>query len=82
MEGDGEGGSNWRIRIFDATAGAILGSDATGVTILPNPDASSFDVGGTGSLGSVYGNLDDIQIWKRALSVADIDAIRAGTFGT
>lgn len=68
---------NWRIRIWDDTAQEILGTDKTGTKAgLTDLNSGDANVG-----HDVSGLLDDYLIFKRALSVEDIDKIRDQTFG-
>ena len=79
---DSAGVATYRIRIFDATAKAVVGTDVTGSTIQTHVAQQPFYAGGLATNGSLYGNIDDLQVWKRALTVEEIDQIRSGTFGT
>jgi len=72
---------SYRIRIWDDTAGAILGVDKTGVTVTPFISAATFYLSYNSSIFALNGNLDEVVVFDDVLSVADIDAIRAGTYG-
>jgi hypothetical protein len=71
----------YRIRIWDDTAGAILGVDKTGNTVHPFLSAAAFYLGYSSSTLTLGGNLDEVVVFNDVLSVAEIDAIRAGTYG-
>lgn len=77
-----EGNGNYRIRIWDDNAGAILGSDLTG------SDAIDAFVG-TGPVNisfpsatyDFHGNMDEMVVFNDILTTGEIDQIRAGTYG-
>ena len=71
----------YRIRIWDDTAGAILGVDKTGNTVHPFLSAATFYLGYSSSTLTLGGNLDEVVVFNDVLSVAEIDEIRAGTYG-
>jgi len=66
-----------RIRVFDNTAEAILGTDVIQDPVLQNVSTWAWELY-VSSPGTVY--LDDIVIFNREISVAEIDAIRSGTY--
>jgi hypothetical protein len=75
-------GRSYRIRIWDDTAGAILGSDATG-TFAADPavtdaqlEIANYNGGGLG----LDGRMDDIVVFNRALGTNEIDEIRSQTY--
>lgn len=72
---------SYRIRIWDDTAQAIHGSDkagtATDIFICDSPVYIGYPV----SSQTINGNLDEQLVFDDVLSIADIDAIRAGTYG-
>lgn len=70
-----------RIRIWDDTAQAILGVDKTGTLFQPNIGTSDFEIGMNSTDQALDGNLDEVVAFNDVLSVAEIDAIRAGTYG-
>lgn len=66
----------YRLRVWDDTAGAILGTDLTGTgSNEMSLTASDFVLG-----GSWNGEFDDISVFNYALSTSEIDEVRAGTF--
>ncbi len=70
---------NYRIRIWDDNAGAIIGVDKTGVASDINISGANFGLGFSNS-STINGNLDEVVVFDDILSIADIDAIRAGTY--
>jgi len=76
-----ESDDSFRIRIWDDTAEEILGTDLTGTGGDIYIGTALFRVG-TGSSSSPDGNIDELVVFDRVLSVADIDAVRAGTYGS
>ncbi len=73
---------SYRLRIWDDTAGALLGSDATG-NATNNIDINSADVciGGRHGGSSLHdGLLDEVPVFDDILSTTEIDQIRAGTY--
>lgn len=73
---------SYRIRIWDAGAGAFLGVDATG-TFAANMALSDaqLEVGNYGAAGlGMDGLMDDVVVFSRILSTDEIDAVRAQTF--
>lgn len=69
------------IRIWDDTAGAILGVDKTGNTVHPFLSNAGFYLGYPSTVVTLGGNEDEVVAFNDVLSVAEIDAIRAGTYG-
>lgn len=73
---------SFRIRIWDAGAAALLGSDLTGTfaSAMALSDAqvevANYNAGGAG----FDGLMDDIVVFSRALSADEIDEVRAQTF--
>lgn len=78
---DGNVDDSYRIRIWDDTAHAIVGADKTGISSDINIENSGYYLGFPSALITLGGNEDEVVIFDRVLSVADIDAIRAGTYG-
>ena len=70
-----------RIRIWDDTAGAIVGVDKTATHGDININTSSLYIGYPSTVLALEGNMDEIVVFNDVLSVADVDAIRAGTYG-
>jgi hypothetical protein len=77
----------YRIRIWDATANAVLGTDKTG-TAVHNvvTDTGSVYIGRPGGLGqhnswNLDGLLDEFAVFNDILTTTDIDKIRQGTYG-
>ena len=70
----------YRIRIWDDTAGAILGVDKTGNTVNPFLTNASFYLSYPSVSLAIGGNEDEIVAFNDVLSVAEIDDIRAGTY--
>jgi hypothetical protein len=73
-----------RMRIYDHTADALLGSDVTGN--FANPMAVRnvpFSLSRWYFNSLLYSSiiLDEVVVFNRVLSVEEIDAVRAGTFG-
>ena len=76
--------NSMRLRVWDDNAGALLGSNATGTAGGDmSPDTEYIRVGKSAAGGLYYdGWIDELVIFKgEALSDADIDAIRDGTYG-
>jgi len=71
----------YRIRIWDDTAGAILGVDKTGTSITPALVAGNFYLGYPSSGSTLGGNEDEVVAFDDVLTVGEIDQIRAGTYG-
>lgn len=76
---------NYRIRIYDATAGSLLDSDVTGT--FTNDVAittADFLIGavGAGTTPTNYfdGEIDELVVFKRILTTTEIDAIRSGLY--
>lgn len=73
------------IRIWDDTAGAILGTDIdTTYTNVIDTEATALRIGAQSYLGYPYyfdGLLDEMVVFKDKLTAAEIDQIRAGTYG-
>lgn len=76
----------YRIRIWDATTHAILGTDKTGTAVhsVVN-DSGEVQIGHSAGLNrflyNLDGTLDEFVVFNDVLSVADIDKIRQGTYG-
>jgi len=72
------GKTNYRLRVYDDTAGALLDDDKTGTwDYILNLGTSDFMIGGRGEASSMYdGIIDDFAVYDRALSVDEIDFIR------
>jgi len=71
----------YRIRIWDDTAGAILGVDLTGVGVNIHVDSARVTIGDDDANNVMDGKIDEMVIFNDILTVAQIDAIRAGTYG-
>lgn len=78
---DGNNDDSYRIRIWDDTAGAIVGVDKTGIASDICIAAGNLYLGYSSTVLTLGGNLDEVVVFNDVLSVAEIDAIRAGTFG-
>ena len=73
----------YRLRIWDDTAGAILGNDATGVAIEAFVGTGPLWIGiPTIVQRTLSGRLDELVVFDSVISVETIDAIRNGTYGT
>jgi RHS repeat-associated protein len=74
---------SYRIRIWDDTAGAILGSDATGTASNAiNVEDASFTVGCAAPDHAWHdGHIDEVVVFNDVLSASEIDKIRQGTYG-
>lgn len=73
---------SYRIRIWDDTAGEILGTDATGnhSGSVPATDAGLY-IGTRNDMNREYGGLiDELVVFDDVLTTAEIDSIRAGTY--
>jgi len=70
----------YRIRIWDDTAGAILGVDLTGVGVNIFVTNGAVKVGDDQAGAKMDGKIDEMVIFNDILTVAQIDAIRAGTY--
>lgn len=72
----------YRMHIYDATAGAPLGVDLVGISeniVLTIQDMIISDL--ISAAHAVNGNVDEIVVFDRVLSVTEINKIRAGTYG-
>lgn len=73
------------IRVWDQTAGAILGSDASGsYTTTVGATTSPYVLGtwtGGSYLAGYSGLLDEVVVFNDILTTDEIDAIRSGTYG-
>jgi hypothetical protein len=69
----------YRIRVFDADAGAILGTDKTGTDYGKPIDvtANAFILGNA----QFDGLLDEVAVFNDILTIPEIDMIRQGTYG-
>ncbi|UCD52921.1 MAG: hypothetical protein JSW27_09825 [Phycisphaerales bacterium] len=66
----------YRIRVWDDTGGAILGTDLTGTgSHEMSPAAGDFILGGTWT-----GEMDDVAVFNYALTPSEIDEVRQQTF--
>jgi len=73
---------NYRIRIWDDTAHAIVGVDATGSDAIDtHVDAASFFLGYPSATYDLNSRLDEFVVFNDILSVDEIDQIRGGTYG-
>lgn len=76
--------STWayRIRIWDDNGSAILGTDKTGTLTngMANLDQDGTIFISSGSGYGIDGHEDELTVWNKELSTADIDAIRSGTY--
>jgi len=70
-----------RLRIWDYTAGAIVGVDKTGILTNIFIGSGYVFVGYLTTLLDMGGNLDEVVVFNDVLSVAEIDEIRAGIYG-
>jgi hypothetical protein len=74
----------YRIRIWDDTAGALLGADATGnFSQAIDPRDVGFTIGSRWHNAATYfsGYLDEVVVFKDVLTADEIDQIRNGTYG-
>ncbi|MCJ7546801.1 MAG: LamG domain-containing protein [Deltaproteobacteria bacterium] len=71
----------YRIRIWDDTAGAILGVDKTGNGLNAWIGDGDLSITSAGAMTSLTALVDEIVVFNDILTVAEIDAIRAGTYG-
>lgn len=72
---------NYRIRIWDDTAGAILGTDKTGTAANAlYLNTRVFAIGSRAGSPWLDGLLDEVAVFNDVLSATEIDAIRAGTY--
>lgn len=74
----------YRIRVFDNTAEAVHGVDLTGIGIAPKLTTTDHVIGELMPNGknTIIGNLDEMVVFNKVLTVEEIDKIRTGTFGT
>ena len=73
---------SYRIRIWDDTAGAILGVDKTGTaTNNMYAGAAPFAIGKGESDNALSAQVDEIVVFNDILTAAEIDQIRGGTYG-
>lgn len=76
-----ESDDGYRVRVWDEDATTV--SETTGTTAgAMSPDTADFSVFAWGP-GSFHflGTVDEIVLWNRVLSAAEIDQVRQGTFG-
>ncbi len=70
----------WRVRVWDDNGSSVAESTGTGSLTMhiddPNFQLFNLDGGNNGFVG----NLDEVVIFDRAITAAEIDQIRAGTF--
>ena len=72
---------SYRLRIWDDTARDILGVDKVGTTEIPLPGPQyPLNLGTTYYQDAMDGNLDEMVLFKRVLTVEEIDKIRQGIF--
>jgi hypothetical protein len=74
-----------KLRIWDDTAGALLDSNASGTAGgNMSPAAAPLQISHSWALDNhvIDGKIDEVVIFNKVLSDADIDSIRAGTYGT
>lgn len=82
------GDKGWRIRVWDDTAGSILGGSTTTGTstnalVSSTAIILTHSAAGDGEWEGTNGaRLDDIIWCKRVLTDSEIDKVRAGTFGS
>ena len=74
------GPGTYRIRIWDDTAQAILGADAIGAAIDTHVDDGWCWLGSPVYDSDIDGHVDEMVIFKRVLTVEEIDKIRQGVF--
>lgn len=74
---------SYRISIYDDNAGAQHASDTTGnYTNNINVEDSGLTIGSySGAANKWDGHLDEMVVWKRVLSAAEIVKVRKGIFG-
>jgi hypothetical protein len=74
---------SYRIRIWDATAGALLGADVTGAYAgNVSKNAGSFRIAADGVNARTWdGLIDEFVVFKDVLTADEIDQIRGGTYG-
>jgi len=76
---------SYRIRIWDDTTAAILGSDKVGValhTVYPNSEELRIGhIPGETKSYNLDGMLDELVVFNDILTVAEIDKVRQGTYG-
>jgi hypothetical protein len=71
------------IRIWDDNAGALLGSNYEGTAGGDmSPDVSPLQIGRFYTASYFDGRIDEVVIFKKALSDDEIDQIRAGTYSS
>lgn len=71
----------YRIRIWDNTAQEILGVDKTGTAVNVFVGTGTVYTGYANPAYDMLGHHDEMVVFDDILSVAEIDAIRAGTYG-
>lgn len=76
---DGNNDDSYRIRIHDESG--LVGVDLTGTGSDMFMGTSSFVVSYASTSSALDGNLDEIVVFNRALSLTEIDQIWAGTYG-
>lgn len=72
----------YRIRIWDDTAGAILGVDKTGNAVNVFVGAGPVRISLDTLFTTMDGKIDEMVVFNDILTVAEIDMIRAGTYPT
>lgn len=75
---------DYRIRIWDDNAGAILGSDAVGTAANVSVSTSPLSIGSGTFYNDNYameGNLDEMVVFDRVITTDEIDQIQKGNYG-
>lgn len=70
----------WRVRVWDDTGSTVYDNDSTGSNAIAL-NTQDLELGRGVSIDDFDGNIDEVVVFKRALSTVDIDKIRQGTFG-
>lgn len=71
---------DYRIRIWDDTAGALLDSDTTGTfTNAPMAYGGNWEIG-RHYVSYMYGNIDEVVIWNTIKTPTDFDNVRKGEY--
>jgi hypothetical protein len=76
--------NSMKIRVWDDNAGALLDSNAAGTADGDmSPDSAPFEIGRAYGLDSYAfdGKIDEVVVFKDALTDSEIDQIRAGSYG-
>lgn len=70
---------SWQVTVWDQTAGTRYTNSGSGSNNISLAETQEFSIGRT-ALNYFDGNIDEVVIFNRILTIAEIDEIRAGTY--